>query len=354
VAVYSVNRRRAILLLVLTSVMLLTIDLRGNAVVDAMRSGFSKVLAPFERAAEVIATPIRNMWHGATDYQDLERENKQLKDQIASQRGADIAANLAIFTAQQLSALNRIDGLSSYDKVTTRVVGNAPGNFRQVIEIDHGADRGLLIGMPVVNFAGLVGKITKVYPDRSLVMLFTDLDYAIECKISTRVDLAAITAPSVPVTPSGISVSDINTTTSTTSPSTTTTVPFSFDPPAETTTPPSTSIVPASVTSTTVELPIEEIERGTCEGRGADRLPIVAFVTDNPAFGSLGVGDIVSTAGGSTSLSPADIVIGEVINVQSRSGSAGPLIEIQLAPNLDQLNVLQVILYRPLAEVAGG
>lgn len=355
-AVYSVNRRRAILLLVLTSIMLLTIDLRGNAVVDVLRSGFSKVLAPFEKAGDVIATPIRNMWHGATDYQALEREIQRLRDQVARQRGAELSASGMIYIGQQFMALNRISTLSSYEKVTTRVVGDAPGNFDQVIEIDHGSDRGILVGMPVVGFAGLIGKVTKVYPNRSVVMLFTDLDYAIQCKVSTHVDLAAVEAVGDEIAPSGISVSDLTSTTTTSPPTTSTTVPFSFDPPALTSVPSSTTAVTDTTVSsgTTIALPLEEIERGICEGRGSDRLPVVNFVSENPAFGGLGVGDIVSTAGGSSSLAPADVVIGVVANVVRRSGSSGPLLQIQLAAELDKLNVLQVVLYRPQSEAPGG
>ena len=146
-AVYSVNRRRAILLLVLTSVMLLTIDLRGNAAVDVLRSGFSKVLSPFERAAEVVATPIRNLWRGATNYQDLERENQSLKGQLARQRGDQFSAAAVVLENQQFRALNRIATLSGFEKVTVRVVGDAPGNFNQVIEIDQGASAGIEVGV---------------------------------------------------------------------------------------------------------------------------------------------------------------------------------------------------------------
>ena len=56
---YTPGRRRAIVLLLLTSVLLLTLDLRGNAVIDAVRTGYNKVLEPFESAADVVTRPIR-------------------------------------------------------------------------------------------------------------------------------------------------------------------------------------------------------------------------------------------------------------------------------------------------------
>lgn len=377
-AVYSVNRRRAILLLVLTSVMLITIDLRGNAVVDGLRVGFSKVLSPFERAAKTVATPIRNLWHGATDYQDIERENKRLKDQLARQRGDQLSNAAAYSLALELQALNRLPVLSDIPKVTARVVGNAPTNYSQTVEIDHGSNTGIATGMPVVNFAGLIGKITNPpYSDRAVVMLFTDQNYAIECKVSKRVEPTPVGVATLDTTASGIPRSELITTTSsstttiapifggitptqTSAPSTT--VPFSAAPDttvafsATETTSNTTSTTSTVPTTTTVFVPPKpvEIERGLCRGRGRDKLPAVEFISDNPSFADIGLGDIVTTAGGSSSLAPADLNIGTVINVVRRAGSAGPLLEIELAANLGQLNVVQVVIYRPPSEVPNG
>ena len=117
--VYSVNRRRAIVLLVLSSVLLITLDLRGNPLFDRLRSAFSDVLTPFETAGDVIATPIRNAWHGATDYQDLKRQNDELRDEIAQQRGDQLAARASYSDLQDLLALNGL--VANYLRVTAGI-----------------------------------------------------------------------------------------------------------------------------------------------------------------------------------------------------------------------------------------
>ena len=89
---YTPGRRRAIILLLLTSALLLTLDLRGNALFDAARSGFTTISEPFEAAADVVTRPIRNAWRGITDYEDVLEENEQLRDQIDAQRGDQVAA----------------------------------------------------------------------------------------------------------------------------------------------------------------------------------------------------------------------------------------------------------------------
>ena len=362
-AVYTVNRRRAIILLVLSSILLLTLDLRGNPLIDRMRAGFSNILIPFEKAGDVIATPIRNAWHGATDYQELRRENEELREQLAQQRGNDLAARAAYGDYQQLLALSGVT--TRYPTVTARVVGGAPGNFEQTVEIDRGSTDGIQVGMAVIDFGGLVGKITKVYDDRSVVLLVTDAAYAIECKVAgyqapqpgAPIDptLGGTSTSTADTTPSGIDVSDLTSTTTTVPETTTTTVPF--DPDAETSTTGTTIVPPETTTTvaatTTTVPPLIVRETGACQGRGIEKLPVMQYVTENQAVGPIDIGDVITTTGGSTSLAPPDQVVGEVINKVTRTGSAGPLLEIKLGADLDHLNFVKVIRYVPSNEVPG-
>jgi rod shape-determining protein MreC len=57
------------------------------------------------------------------------------------------------------------------------------------------------------------------------------------------------------------------------------------------------------------------------------------------------------TSGGNESLAPPDIPIGTVSKVERRSGSAGPLLQIDVSADLERLNFVNVVFYRPLAEV---
>lgn len=342
--IYSVSRRRAIVLLVLSSVLLLTIDLRGNPVIDGARSLFASVLSPFETAGRVISTPLRNAWNGATSYHDLERENERLHDEIARQRGDQLTARAIVSEYQELLTLNGLT--AQYPTVTARVVGASPGNFSQTVEIDRGSNDGILVGMVVVNNAGLVGKITTVYDNRSVVMLANDSEYAIEAKVSAGGELVSPSAGTSTSLSTPTTLNPSTTTTAVGSPqvgpvATTTTVPA-------TTTTTTTSPKPSGVTTTTVR--VDQHDTGAFEGRGKGRLPAMRFVAES----AIRVGSVVSTTGGSKSLAPPDIIIGEVINIVRRAGSAGPLLEIRLAANLAQLNFVQVVRYRPPSEVPQG
>ena len=179
-AVYTPGRRRAILLLVLTSLLLITIDLRGNALLDTARDGFDRAMRPLEDAADVVARPVRNAWQGITEYDDLEADNDRLRAEIDAMRTNDIVARSIIDSYRRLLGMEDLETPGNFDRIIASVIGQSPNNLDLIIEINKGSSSGIRVGMPVVNPAGaLIGKVTApVTSDRARVMLITDPNYA--------------------------------------------------------------------------------------------------------------------------------------------------------------------------------
>jgi len=376
---YSVSRRRAMLILALTTVLLVTLDLQGNGAVSGVRRVFSTAFRPVQEAVRVVTRPVENAWRGITEYDDLRAENQVLQDRVDQQEGAFIAALATTRDAQELLALNGVDNLTDISSVTAQVIGEGPTNFSQTVEINQGSNDGIRVGMPVVNAAGLIGKVTEVFANRSIVMLVTDASYSVPVQI---VNVTEIEPTST--TTSTTSTSTTTSTTSTTS-STSTTVadavatvspgaapvttvggaaptttidPASVDlsgldlsglvptpPSVVTIAPPSR---PESITTTTIDIDdLPAVETGALRGRGVDRAPVVEFIEQSSRFGEVRVGAIVVTAGGSQSLAPRGIVVGRVVKIVERLGTAGAILEVRLTARLDTLNFVRVLLYQP-------
>ena len=352
-AVAQSTRRRAIILLVLTSIILITLDLQNSSSITGLRSVFGALFRPVESTTRVVTRPISNAWHGIFDYNDVLDENDRLREKVAQQEGATIAAAASVRLAQELLALNGLPTLAGINAVTAQVIGDSPTNFAQTIEINQGSESGIRVGMPVLNAAGLIGKITKVYGDRSVVMLITDPDFALSVKVvnsprrTTTTTIAksnaAVPSPVVPVEPDA----SLDTEASTTTTTTTTTTIAGFTP-SVTTLP----AVPSGVSSITVPLASDLAvrETGVIEGRGPSRQPTVRFISNAVRFGDIQVGVPIVTAGGSRSLAPPDILIGSVARVVERLGSAGPVLEIEPVADLTNLSFLRVLLYQPITE----
>jgi rod shape-determining protein MreC len=231
--------------------------------------------------------------------------------------------------------------------------------------------------MSVMNSAGLVGKITNVFPETSIVMLVTDPQYHTQVKVVGQVVPTPTTVPDT--VPSGLAVDDVTTTTSATT-TTTTTTTLPDDTPATTvvtdidgnlvviTVPPEptpTNTAPDSETAngtttststtTTTLAPIDVTrETGVIDGFGAGQLPRVRFIADSSQFGRIEIGDAVLTSGGSDSLAPPDIPIGRVANIIENPGTAGLELEVELNADLDRLNFLTVLLYQPPIQAPGA
>ena len=384
--VYSVSRRRAIALLALSSILLITLDLQGNSVVNGLRNVFSTIFQPIQSSARVMTRPLGNTWQGITNYGELEAENARLQDQLDQQEGAFIAALATVRDAQELLALNGIDNLADISSVTAQVVGGTPSNYSQTVEINQGSDRGLRVGMPVVNAAGLVGRITWVDNNRSLVLLANDSLYAIPVQVVNQPDIVPATTTTTTTTTTSTTTTSTSTTTSTTTTTLAPVAPLStaiVDPNAITTSS-TTANATATSTSTTVDLsgidfgalapsttgaivtiapgttaggPTTTInlddlpvaETGIFRGRGIDNAPVVEFIDQNSRFGEVQVGALVFTSGGSQSLAPRGIVVGRVIKIVERTGTSGAVLEVRLTAKLTALNFVRVLLYQPVA-----
>jgi rod shape-determining protein MreC len=332
-------------ILLLTSILLITLDLRGNALFNAARTGFGYAQRPFEIAGKVVTRPVERVWDGMTRVDDLERENELLQRELDKQRGDQVAGQAALLENQELRSALNLESLAALQRKTCSIVGSSPSNFDQRVEISCGSTDGVRVGMPVVNDAGLVGKITNVAIETSIVMLATDPLYHVPVKVIAEVDPPPPTAAPATV-PSGIEVGDVTTTTST-STTTTTLAPDASLPPPAAADPLGATSATTSTSTTTTTLPKIEVTRetGVLNGFGGDRLPRVTFIADSPLFGRVQEGDAVLTAGGSDSLAPQGIPIGRVANVIPGVGVEGLQLEVELNADLDRLNFLTVILY---------
>ncbi len=370
--------------LLLTLILLLTLDLRGNAVLDRVRDGFATAMSPVESATDVVTTPLGRAWNGITGYDDLERENEALQDDLDRLIGTQASYRLAVEEAAELKALLSLQSLAGIPTEVAKVVGASANNLDQVIEIDKGSLSGFKVGMPVVNQAGLIGKITEVTLSTAKVMLITDSRYVVPVRVQGAP--AADPGP-VDTRPSGRTneeLEDLVTTTLVTDVLASASTLPQFGDAAETgddaaesgdvpvnATP--TTLDPAepgaldlvtpvdgesvesstTTTTTTTEVPTELLakEFGALEGRGRGLIPQIRFLQDNPSLAVLQEGDLVVTAGGFDSLAPPDIPIGVVVNRADRSGPGGPLLDVQPYADVTRLNYLRVVKYTPLSEV---
>ncbi len=177
-AVYRRSRRHRffLVLLALTSVTVLTLDYRGagDGALESVRQGARDAFAPVQAAAEWVVSPVAGFFGSVGDFGDLRSENARLRRQLDEARADAIRGADADRERQRLLDLQGLDYAGGLDSVPARVISTAPTNFQLTVTIDRGSDAGLVVGMPVVTSAGLVGRLTEVSKIRSTVLLISD------------------------------------------------------------------------------------------------------------------------------------------------------------------------------------
>lgn len=183
--------RFTLLLLVLTSVTLLTLDYRGADAgsISAAKNAVRDAFAPVQGVSDRIFNPVGDFVGGMVHYGDLEAENERLRQENASLRGDVLRADDAERERQALLDQLNLPTPSDIPRVDARVVTTSPSNFAFTVEIDKGTTAGVATGMPIVTGAGLVGRITDVSRNRAIVQLLTDKRFSVGVRLATSGDV---------------------------------------------------------------------------------------------------------------------------------------------------------------------
>ncbi len=177
--------RLLLIILIVTSLFLITLDLRGVKILDGVRNGTQNVLAPFQKAGSTVVTPFRNFFSDVThlgrtrnQIEKLKADNARLRNKLLERKSAD--AQLT-----QLKSVLDLAGKAGYKVLATRVISQgASTSFSQTITIDAGTSSGVRPNMTVISGEGLVGVVKESFLNSALVMLATDPDFKVGVRIA--------------------------------------------------------------------------------------------------------------------------------------------------------------------------
>jgi len=180
------NRGRLlIIVLIVTSLFLITLDLRGVQVIDGLRTGTQTALTPVQKAGSWAISPLRNFLSDVTSLgrtrnkiEKLQAENDKLRLSLQNRKNADALL-------KQLKGVLDLAGTAGYKVVGAKVISQgSTTSFTQSITIDVGSNSGVRSNMTVLSGYGLVGVVKYVYPNSALVQLASDPAFRIGARIA--------------------------------------------------------------------------------------------------------------------------------------------------------------------------
>jgi len=180
------NRSRLLLVtLLVSSLLLITLDLRGVSLISGSRSAAQTVLTPIQKATSDIFAPVgrflsdvKNFGKTKAEIQDLRAANARLKKQAVL--NSDIQGQLT-----QLRKVLDLAGRGGFKVVSARVIGRGSAStFSQTITLDAGSSSGIRNNMTVISENGLVGVVKSVTANSSIVLLMSDPTFRIGVRVA--------------------------------------------------------------------------------------------------------------------------------------------------------------------------
>lgn len=186
-AVYRrASRRRYILLvIILTSVTLITLDSRreDKGPLGVVARGAHTVVSPIERGVDAVADPVSDWFDGVADGGSLKDENEKLKQELAGIRDEQRRAESVLEQNRILREQADLPILDDVERHVAHVVNASPGNFEWTVTIDKGDEHGISKGMPVISEAGLVGRVLDSWRGGATILLLRDPESNVSVKV---------------------------------------------------------------------------------------------------------------------------------------------------------------------------
>jgi rod shape-determining protein MreC len=188
------NRTRLLWVsLLVTSLFLITLDLRGVSLISSLRSGTQSFLAPIQKVGSSIVSPLSNLFEDITNLgrtqskiDDLKEENEKLKSQL-------ILNENIVGELEQLKGVLDLAGVARFKVVSARVLTKGgTGTFGETIVIDAGSKAGIRRDMTVIASAGLVGVVKSTTSNSSVVLLMSDPSFRIGVRVAGTQDMGVL------------------------------------------------------------------------------------------------------------------------------------------------------------------
>jgi rod shape-determining protein MreC len=166
----------------LISIALLVVDARLHAL-DTVRQVAATVLYPFQMAALVPRDALSNMGDYFSSISALQKEVRDLKSQQVAQAQTLQQAQLQMAENGHLRRLLDAHAHLPVRSMMSEILYDARDPSTRRVVLDRGTRSGVELGLPVIDNAGVVGQITRVFPFTSEVTLLTDKEQAIPVQV---------------------------------------------------------------------------------------------------------------------------------------------------------------------------
>ena len=192
------NRSRLLLVLLLvSSLFLITLDLRGVNLASGIRSGVSTVISPVENLFTKVFSPVGNFASDVRNFGQSKKQITELNKQIDLLKANQILDEDKVSQLNQLKNVLDLAGSGGYQVVAARVINRgSTETFKETMTIDVGSRSGITKNMTVISESGLVGVVKSVTSNSSIVLLMSDPTFKVGVRIAGTQSIGVVSGQS--------------------------------------------------------------------------------------------------------------------------------------------------------------
>ena len=141
------------------------------------------VIGPLQRVSTAAYRQVTGVWNGYVNLIHVRQENEQLREAVKGlkrERGVLLNAEME---NRRLKKLLNLKARNEFPFLVAQVISEDAVGWYRTFFINRGSEDGVLPEMPVTVAEGVVGRVVKNAPDVSQVLLITDPNLSVDCRI---------------------------------------------------------------------------------------------------------------------------------------------------------------------------
>ncbi|MDD2370596.1 MAG: rod shape-determining protein MreC [Firmicutes bacterium] len=187
----SIKQGKKARVFIIIGLIALTIMIRvtnGNTIgLAPVESFFKEMLYPAQTISNSTSNGFVSFFKGLVDYKNVKEENDSLKAEIADLKSVNSELVQYRVENEKLRLLLNIKELhKDLTIVNAEVIGRSIEDWYRTVTINRGYSSGLRENMPVINYSGLIGRISSVTNSTAEITLLTDPQYGAITVVTTE------------------------------------------------------------------------------------------------------------------------------------------------------------------------
>jgi rod shape-determining protein MreC len=179
----DLRRRRGtlfIVILLVCAVLFISLQLSGRYQGGFLHNLVLRIIAPPQQAFHWTIASIRTFFKNHILLIDLKEENLQLQEEVRRLQRENDELRESTQAVERLQRLLLFKERVSAAMIPAEVIAYSPSAWFRTIVINKGLRDGVRQGMPVVTWEGVVGKVMRISPGSSIILLSIDRNFSVD------------------------------------------------------------------------------------------------------------------------------------------------------------------------------